>query len=246
MVRLYAIRLAELAGLLPRDRIDWQLDGGMAVAAHTGGFRRQHGDVDVGIFIDDLKAFERRLIECGFALFSRNPFHGLEYTPVDIVHRTSANEVLSSERVKRLTAIKVNRKGRPVWEPEHLTRFDVHLHERARDAVLLTRNHLPFPGDLFFGSRQELIINGCSLPVASLPFLYFFKLRSGTHRPKHRFDLRIMDTKELVSVPEKERLRTLLETDRALRVARGQPGYKPLKHIWSMMIQKGGPAPEEL
>ncbi|MBN2185415.1 MAG: hypothetical protein JW746_08815, partial [Candidatus Krumholzibacteriota bacterium] len=81
---------------------------------------------------------------------------------------------------------------------------------------------------------------------ASLPFLYFFKLRSGTHRPKHRFDLRIMDSKELVSASEKERLRSLLETDRVLRVARRQPGYKPLKQIWSVLIQKGGPAPEGL
>lgn len=246
MVRLYESRLAELARLLPQDLIDWQLDGGMAVAAHTGGFRRRHRDVDVGIFSDDLMAFERRLIEYGFALFSRNPFHGMEYTPVDIVRRTSAAEVLSRKRVKRLTAIKVDNTGNPVDEPENLTRFDVHVHKRGRDAILLTRNHIPFPGDLFFGSRNEIIVNGCSLPVASLPFLYFFKLRSGTHRPRHGFDLRIMEEKGLLSESEKCRLKTLLDTDRALRTAGRQPGDRPLKRMWRMLIQKGRPAPEGL
>ncbi len=246
MVRWYEVQLAELAVLLPRDLIDWQLDGGMAVAAHTGGFRRRHGDVDVGIFSDDLMVFEQRLIDHGFALFSRNPFHGMEYTPVDIVRRTGAAEVLSRDRVKRLTAIKVDRTGQPVWEPEHLTRFDVHLHVRGGDVVLLTRNHLPFPGDLFFGSRNEIAVNGHSLPVASLPFLYFFKLRSGTHRPRHRFDLRIMDRKRLVSESEKNRLKTLLDTDRTLRSASRQLGNKALKRIRGMLVQKWGPAPEGL
>ncbi len=246
MVRLYEARLAELAGLLPRDLIDWQLDGGMAVAAHTGGFQRRHGDVDVGIFSDDLIVFERRLIECGFALFSRNPFHGIEYTPVDIVRRTSAAEVISRDRVKRLNAMKVDRTGQPVWEPEHLTRFDVHVHVRGADEVFLTRNQIPFPGDLFYSSRKELRVNGCSLPAASLPFLYFFKLRSGTHRPRHGFDLRIMDRKGLVSESEKSRLRTLLDTDRALRTAGRHSGDRALKRIWGMMNQKGGPAPEGL
>lgn len=244
MVARYTLQLSELVSILPPDTIDWQLDGGIAVDAHAGGFNRRHSDIDVGIFSVDLKAFENRLHESRFALFSRNPIHGLEYTPVDLVRRTSADEVLSSYRVKRLTALKVDDRGRPVWDCERLTRFDVHVHEPRRKTVLLTRNRIPFPNDLFFGSRVERRVNGCNVPVASTPFLYFFKLRGGLRRPRHLFDLQVMERQDLVSGAEKERLRPLLEMDEKATSSGTFQAPRNLKWIFEEFFHRTGSLPE--
>ena len=201
-------------------------------------------DIDVGIFSVDLKAFENRLHESRFALFSRNPIHGLEYTPVDLARRTSADEVLSRYRVKRLTAFKVDDRGKPVWDCDRLTRFDVHVHEPHRKTVLLTRNRIPFPNDLFFGSRVERKVNGCSVPVASTPFLYFFKLRSGFRRPRHIFDLHVMERQGLVSGAEKERLKSLLEMDEKATSSGLFKVSRNLKWIFEEFIHRTGSLPE--
>ena len=244
LVMRYSHQLSELVSVLPRGMIDWQLDGGMAVAAHIGKFTRRHRDIDVGIFSVDLKAFEKRLHQCQWALFSRNPIYGLEYTPVDLVRRTNACEVLSRDRVKRLTAFKVDARGRPVWDCERLIRFDVHVHEPRRETILLTRNRIPFPNDLFFGSRAERTLNGCDVPVARAPFLYFFKLRRGSRRPRHLFDLRAMERQGLVSDAEKKRLGLLLEMDEEAVSLRAFPPLRSLDWILEAFTQKTGTLPE--
>ena len=236
----YTLQLSELVSVLPPGTIDWQLDGGMAVDAHIGRFNRRHRDIDVGIFSVDLNALETRLHECQWALFSRNPIYGLEYTPIDLVRRTNAYEVLSRYRVKRLTAFKVDTRGRPVWDCERLTRFDVHVHEPCRETILITRNRIPFPNDMFFGSRVERRLNGCEVPVASAPFLYFFKLRGGSRRPRHLFDLRMMEWQGLVSDSEKKRLRLLLEMDEEATSSGAFPPSRNLKWIFEAFMQKKG------
>jgi len=244
LVMRYTHQLSELVSVLPPGMIDWQLDGGMAVAAHIGRFTRRHRDIDVGIFSVDLKAFEKRLHQCQWALFSRNPIYGLEYTPVDLLRRTNACEVLSRYRVKRLTAFKVDARGRPVWDRERLIRFDVHVHKPCRKTILITRNRIPFPSDMFFESRIERTLNGCDVPVASAPFLYFFKLRGGSRRPRHLFDLCEMERQGLVSNAEKKRLGMLLEMDEEAVSSSAFPPLRSLNLILEAFTHKTGTLPE--
>jgi hypothetical protein len=211
MERRYHGWIEELQFLIPRERVDWQLDGGLAVAAHLGGFRRQHSDADVGVFASDLRDLETCLAGHRFHLFSRNPLHLMEYTPIDLVRRTSSDAILSGRRTKRLTAIKVDRSGRPVWDRFSLTRFDVHVHHPGPDVVRFTDDAIPLPIDLFFGTRATVTFDGARVTLASVPFLYAAKLRTGGNRPRHRFDLECLERLGLISAPQCERVRGILD-----------------------------------
>lgn len=203
-VRRYTRRLEELADLLLGSRFFWQLEGGMGVAGHLGGFARLHRDVDVGVFIDDIHEFERRLERCRFRLFSRNRVHQLEYTPVDLVRATDAGEIATRHHVKRLTALKVDSLGRAVSPNGGLTRFDVHVHRRAGGVIQLTERRIPFPEDQFESDAAFTLPSGTRIPIASAPFLYFFKIRG--RRPRHVFDRTRMEEAGVVTAAHTARL----------------------------------------
>ena len=83
-----------LAETIPSDSVNWYLEGGMALGAHLGSFRRTHSDVDVGLFVDDIHAFEACIARSNYRLFSRNPHtHAFEYAKFDVVRATDSHEI---------------------------------------------------------------------------------------------------------------------------------------------------------
>ncbi len=186
----YVAQLNRLSVMIPRDQFDWQIEGGLAVDLHTGPFSREHCDVDVAFFADQLPAVESHLAERGYRLFSRNGFHALEYAPVDSYRATSADEILGKKRVKRMTAMKVDRSGRIDCRESVLTGFDMHVHRRSCDSVFLDQGHVAFPRDLFDKDRVFEIDSGRTVRAASLPFMYYFKLDGRAAR--HQFDLELL------------------------------------------------------
>jgi hypothetical protein len=185
----------------------------MAVAAHLGEFLRTHSDLDIGVFVDDICPFEQHLAEQGYRLFSRNPFTKLlEYSPIDIVRTVTAREIASVRRVKRLTAIKVNDRGRLDWHESLLPRFDVHIHRGGLENVYLTDDRYAFPADLFHANATYRTLTDRKISLASVPFLYFFKLQG--RRPKHRFDQRLLEEHRLISKRDALRVRRVLQRAR--------------------------------
>ena len=200
----YARQLRSLGSMLPADWPAWQLEGGVAVAAHLGSFRREHTDIDIGVLQADVPELGQRLGKSGFRLFSRNRVHALEYTPLDVLRPISVHEVMSGKRVRRVTAVRVDARGRAMRNGDPLTRFDVHIHRRGSEAVYLTDDGVPFPRDLFDRIAIKTL-SGVRLRVAAAPFLYFFKLDA--RRPRHAFDLELLVEGGHVSGPDQDRLR---------------------------------------
>jgi hypothetical protein len=204
--------------LIPQDRVAWQLEGGMAVSLHVGQFLRQHGDVDVAVFADQLDKFESCLAEKSYRLFSRNWFHPLEYAPFDLVRVTSADEIQSHRRVKRMTAIKVDPSGRVDEQESLLPRFDVHVHCLGSDYVYLDIDRIPFPQDLFFTTGSFETDNGGRIVVASLALMYFYKLQG--RRPRHRFDLELIEHHTQFQAQDRHRAHAIFCSYASLRDAK--------------------------
>ena len=200
---------------MPSDGPTWYLEGGMALAAHTGGFVRLHSDIDVGIFVDDVLDFEARIAENQYRLFSRNPVSKfLEYTRVDLVRPTSGKEIQSVDHVKRLTAIKVDDRGNVDNCARILPRFDVHIHRKDHDTVYVTKDRVAFPSDLFH-QNKVFETTKSSILVASIPFIYFFK--SQGRRPKERFDRDLIEQRGLIAPLEKKRILAIVDGRRVNR-----------------------------
>jgi hypothetical protein len=205
----YQAELDVLAGLIPMARVRWFLEGGLALAACLGRFLRQHSDVDIGLLETDLYRLESMLKSSGYRLFSRNPsWHPVEYLPFDLVRATSADEIVSGKRVKRLTAIKVDGQGKVDWRAAVLPRFDIHVHRPGPGVVYLTRKQVPFPADMFHRQAVYRTPGGLSIRVASIPFQYFFKLVG--RQPRQHFDRQTIEQYGLISPEDAERVRALV------------------------------------
>ncbi len=208
VINRYQTDLDQLASVLRDTEFAWYLEGGMAIAAHLGRFYRRHSDTDVGVFLHDIPALERLLARHDYGLFSRNPgIKSLEYARMDLIRETSAGEILSDKRVKRLTAIKTDGNGRAVASDLCLPRFDIHVHRRGRrdDCVYVTYKQHAFPADLFDSHGFYTTSSGCTIRVASASFLYFFKLLG--QRPKERFDRQLIERFGLISPLQANRVR---------------------------------------
>ncbi len=208
-IRRYRDELELLADLLPESCVNWYLEGGMALAAHLGQFKRKHSDVDVGVFVHDVKTFEERLAERNYRLFLRNPrLQILEYTRFDVVRVTSAEIIRSGKRVKRLTAIQVDDRGRIKWNADLLPRFDVHVHHEGPDVVYVTHRRFEFPADLFQSASVYETPQLRKIQLASIPFIYYFKLIG--NRPTQRYDRQLIEQSGLISASTKERVEQIL------------------------------------
>lgn len=207
-VARYEQQLDELAQLLGKSQFAWSLEGGMALARHLGEFRRRHSDVDIGVLSTDVRELEHALVSQNVRLFSRNAaFHLLEYAPFDLLEPVTAEQITSSSRVKRLTAIRVNESGRVVRTDNALLRFDIHVHHNAGKTVYLTKAKFPFPAELFERSIWSKTLSGRRIRVASIPFIYFFKMQG--RRPRQRFDVDQILKSKLISESEITQLQAI-------------------------------------
>ena len=209
VVRYFA-ELETLALALPAERLNWYLEGGLALATYLDGFQREHSDIDIGVLSEDLETLEECLAEHNYRLFSRNPLlHLVEYARVDVVHAASIKAIRSERRTKRLTAIKVDDNGAAAWGASVLPRFDVHVHIRGEDVVYLTHRRVPFPADLFFDTSTYQTPGDRTIPVASIPFIYFFKWLG--RKPRQQFDKQLIEESGLLSEDARSRVLELLK-----------------------------------
>ena len=196
-VQCYQRQLEMVATLFSSASLDWQIEGGLAVALLAGGFLRQHGDIDVAIFWHQLSEFEACLRRHGYRLFSRNGFHLWEYAPFDVLRATSADEIRNRRRVKRIMAVKVDEGGLIDRRLAVLSGFDVHVHRLEEDTVYLDCGQTPFPRRLFEKTSRVALGGGRSVIAASAPLMYYYKLAG--RRPRHKFDLALLEQNDSLS-----------------------------------------------
>ena len=199
----YFEQLRMLARMFPASSCRFQIEGGMSLALHCGGFSRRHGDVDISILEDSVHAVERLLAEHGYGLFSRNSFHAIEYTPWDILRPLSADQILRRQRVKRLTAVKLTESGSVDRSDSLLPRFDLHIHREDHDVVWLERGSVAFPRDLFFDSKSFQLDEQYQVNLASLALTYYYKVMG--KRLRHRRDRAMIEQHQDFSAESRER-----------------------------------------
>ena len=202
-IETYFAQLRFIASMLPRKRCRFQLEGGMSLALHCGGFTRRHGDVDISILEDALPTVAELLENSGYGLFSRNAFHAFEYAPWDVLEPLNATQILGRKRVKRLMAVKLDRQGAVDRNDSLLPRFDLHIHRDDGQVVWLERGSVAFPRDLFFSSQVFNVDERCQINLASLALTFYYKVKG--KRLRHRRDLDLIEKHEQFTAESRER-----------------------------------------
>ncbi len=202
-IQTYFAQLRFIASMLPRERCRFQLEGGMSLALHCGGFTRRHGDVDISILEDALPVVADLLADNGYGLFSRNAFHAFEYAPWDLLEPLTAKQILGRKRVKRLTAVKLDSRVGVGRNDSLLPRFDLHIHRDDGQVVWLERGSVAFPRDLFFSSRVFNLDERCQINLASLALTFYYKVKG--KRLRHRRDLDLIEKHEQFTAESRER-----------------------------------------
>lgn len=90
--------------------VDLYLVGGLGVAVRSGGFRRNHADIDLALFTDDLPRFTDYLADCGYHW--ARPVLGLAVSPwhrLDLARPVRSPRPPQALRVTRATPARLRR-----------------------------------------------------------------------------------------------------------------------------------------
>lgn len=207
-IQFYHKRLERLASLFEGANFTWYLEGGNVLPLRVGKFLRQHADIDIGVFDENLGQLEQFLSDNRYSLFYRNRlFKPLEYTPYDLWESTGSREVLSKP-IKRLYAVKVNEDGLIDEDETVLRELDLHIHRKnGTTAYPLSQQRFQLPYEWFTETAPYQNNGSCPFDIGSLKVFYFFKL--GGQRPRHIFDRNIIENQGLLSEEELHQIQEL-------------------------------------
>ncbi len=207
-ISFYLQRLERLASLFEKADFTWYLEGGNILPLHIGRFLRQHADIDLGIFDENLGKLEQFLSEKGYELFYRNRlFKPLEDTPYDLWEKTGSKEVLTKP-IRRLYAVKINEEGTIDEDEKILRELDLHIHRRDGDAAYsLSKQKFQLPYEWFRETIHYRNNGNHSFEIGSLKIFFFFYL--AFQRPRHVFDRSIIENQGLLSEQVLYRIREL-------------------------------------
>ena len=148
-IQFYYQRLDALTELFHDSPLTSYLEGGYVLPLHLGRFLRQHADIDVGVFQDELESLSQFLRERGYNLFYRNYYLApLENTPYDLFEQTTIDDVLRRP-VRRLYAMKVKKGGRIDEDETVLREIDLHVHLRNGDYTITSKEGYHLPNEWF-------------------------------------------------------------------------------------------------
>jgi hypothetical protein len=176
--------LEETAKIFDDANIRYVLDGALNISLYEGDFFRDHRDVDVSVFSEDISKLAKILEQKGYALF-RFPKDVNEVIKEKGVVR---HELLDPEKIdprkisrERLLFLRVN--GKLEIDTENYAWFDVHALDTNENGDIVQLNGTILPQLKYAEAPSYTMENGKELKLSHPAILAYHKLKSGREHP---------------------------------------------------------------
>ena len=169
-------RLGRLAEVFQSADFPWQLDGAINISLYDGKFIRNHKDLDVGVFKDDLSRLDTQLEKNGMGIYLTFEKGGKKLT-----RRLRGEDFATVEPGKtELSICKVGADGRIDRDPGEPFNFvDLHVNERNQEGdVIGGPDGTTLPKE-YFEPRQAVSPAGHEINVSHPAVVAFHKLQVG-------------------------------------------------------------------
>ena len=188
-------RMTGLSKLFDGADFDWSLDGAFNISLYGKDYIRDHKDVDLGIFQEDLQKLEEQLKEKHFAIFFSFEQDG----------KRSMRPV-TAEQIKDMSAdmqqghlmirgIKSEEKENQIEELMYDS-MDLHIRQRDKNGDIIGRAGITIPKEYFETTKKELP-NGGEINLSKPVAVAYYKIHEGRdHDSKDLEKLKPYLTKE--------------------------------------------------
>lgn len=179
--------LERLAEVFAGADFPWTLDGAVNISLYRGRFMRDHKDLDISVFSDDLHKLESLLKAHSYGLFVSRGMGEQEM----LVERVRADQLeaelhVGDPNIMIITIDAEDKIARDVEDPINYSDLHVHVLEKEQQGILIHYTGMTLPKRFFEPIRKELP-SGKSINLSQPGIVAYHKLHA--NRAYDRTDL---------------------------------------------------------
>lgn len=168
-------RLDRLAELMANADFSWQLDGAINISLLEKRFIRNHKDIDIGVFDDELDKVEEYLSGRGFRFAKHVP--GKDAADQRWIEFVSARDILVNG-FDDIQLVQVDVSGSVVDEP--LAFMDLHIQHRDTEGNAVIRyTGAKIPQEFMQSHERYMTQSGKEIPIAHPALVAYHKIETG-------------------------------------------------------------------
>jgi len=175
-------RIERVSEIFENVDFQWYLDGATNISLYGDNQIRDHKDLDISIFQEDLKKLNELLARQGFGIFANYDENGKR-----LMRKVTTEELITLEKPD-LSICKINPDGKIQRETEDpFNLVDLHVHSKNTEGdTVIFYNHAILPKEFFEPVKKELP-NGKEINLSQPAVVAYHKLYS--NRPYDLTDL---------------------------------------------------------
>lgn len=176
----------------------WSLTGGLTIPASTGNILRCHGDIDIGVKVEDMEEVSGRILSKGYGLYTRVFMgHSSRKEKVDIYEAIDPKQARIKKNVR---FVRIDERHKIVRHGYLLDYMDVYLCEEQGEMIRCLEDGFTAPKEWHVGGMYQGQCPEQSFPLRDLQYIKAIKERIIARGKERRREKDVFDDETLKSL----------------------------------------------